>query len=128
MRKSTLGVLLSLLLAVCPALAQEQRGAIEGVVKDNSGAVVPGATVEAANTTRGGSVTSVTDGNGIYRFPSLAPGNYDVTATLQGFQPAKLGNVEVRLGQVKTVDLTLGVGGLAESLQVTAEAPLIDVK
>ena len=68
---------------VAPAWAQDQRGSIEGVVKDASGAVLPGATVEAdAN----GRVTStVTDSVGVYRFPSLAPGIYRVSANLQGF-------------------------------------------
>jgi len=128
MRKSTLGVLLSLLLVAWPALAQEQRGSIEGVVKDNTGAVLPGVTVEAKNVSQGGSVNTATDANGVYRFPSLATGVYEVTATLTGFAPAKLGNIEVRLGQVKSVELAMRVGGVAESLQVTAEAPLIDVK
>jgi hypothetical protein len=128
MRKSTLGVLLSLLLVAWPALAQEQRGSIEGTVKDNTGAVLPGVTVEAKNVSQGGTVNTTTDANGVYRFPSLGPGNYEVTATLSGFSPAKLGNIEVRLGQVKSVELTLKVGGVSENLQVTAEAPLIDVK
>jgi hypothetical protein len=127
MRKSTLGVLLSLLLVAWPALAQDQRGSITGVVKDNTGAVLPGATVEAKSNA-GALATTSTDANGVYRFPSLAPGTYQVTATLQGFTAAKLDNIPVSLGQTKTVDLALGVGGLAESVQVSAEAPLIDVK
>ncbi len=61
---------------VAPAWAQEQRGSIEGIVKDASGAVLPGATVEADNN---GRVTSTTtDSVGMFRFPSLAPGNYRV--------------------------------------------------
>src|SRR6266540_2970649 len=89
MRKSTLGVLLSLLLVAWPALAQEQRGSIQGVVKDNSGAVLPGATVEARSNA-GAVASTTTDANGVYRFPSLAPGIYEVTAILQGFSPQKL--------------------------------------
>jgi hypothetical protein len=127
MRKSTLGVLLSLLLLAWPALAQEQRGSIQGVVKDNSGAVLPGATVEAKSTS-GAVAATTTDGNGVYRFPALLIGTYDVTATMQGFAAAKVANVPVRLGDLKTVDLSLGVGGLSEAVQVSAEAPLIDVK
>src|SRR5690348_5286776 len=100
MRKSTLGVLLSLLLVAWPAFAQEQRGSIEGVVKDNTGAVLPGVAVEAKNVVQGGTVNTVTDANGIFRFPSLQPGTYEVTATLSGFSPAKLGNIDVRLGQI----------------------------
>src|SRR6266498_4934119 len=66
MRKSTLGVLLSLLLVAWPALAQEQRGSIQGVVKDNSGAVLPGATVEARSNA-GAVASTTTDANGVYR-------------------------------------------------------------
>jgi outer membrane receptor protein involved in Fe transport len=127
MRKSTLGVLLSLLLVAWPALAQDQRGSITGVIKDNTGAVLPGATVEARSNA-GAVATTSTDANGIYRFPSLLPGTYEVTATLQGFTTAKLDNIPVSLGQTKTVDLALGVGGVSEKVQVSAEAPLIDVK
>jgi hypothetical protein len=123
----------ALLVAGCLALAgsaaaQEQRGSIEGTVRDSSGAVLPGATVEARNVIRGGVATTVSDAAGLFRFPALAPGRYNLDATLQGFAPAKLENVELLLGQIKTVDLTLGVSGVAETVQVTAESPLVDVR
>jgi outer membrane receptor protein involved in Fe transport len=127
MRKSTLGVLLSLLLIACPVLAQDQRGSIQGVVKDNSGAVLPGANVEARSEA-GAVASTVTDSNGAFRFPSLAPGTYEVTASLQGFSSAKLGDIPVSLGQTKTIELGLAVGGVTEKVQVTAEPPLIDTK
>jgi outer membrane receptor protein involved in Fe transport len=127
MRKSTLGVLLSLLLLAWPALAQELRGSIQGIVKDNTGAVLPGASVEARSAA-GAVATTVTDANGLYRFPTLSPGTYEVTATLQGFSAVKLGNIPVSVGQTKIVDLALGLGGVSEKVQVSAEAPLIDVK
>src|SRR5215471_10214764 len=113
MRKSTLGVLLSLLLVAWPTFAQEQRGSIQGVVKDSTGAVLPGAVVEAKSSA-GAVASTTTDANGAYRFPSLAPGVYEVTATMQGFSPAKLGKVLVELGSIKSVDLSLGAGGFAE--------------
>ncbi len=127
MRKSTLGVLLSLLVLAWPALAQEQRGSIQGVVKDNTGAILPGVTVEAKSSA-GATVSTTTDANGEYRFPSLAPGTYEISASLQGFTPAKVANVPVALGEIKTVGLALAVGGVSEKVQVSAEAPLIDVK
>jgi hypothetical protein len=109
-----------------PAWAQEQRGSIEGVVKDASGAVLPGATVEADNN---GRVTStVTDSVGVYRFPSLAPGNYRVSANLQGFVAKEVFEVRVGLGQIKKVDFALPLAGVAESVTVTAETPLVDVR
>ena len=102
------------LLFAWPAAAQEQRGSIEGVVKDSSGAVLPGVTVEARTNT-GVVLTSTSDSEGTYRFPSVAPGTYEVTATLQGFAPKKQGDVDVGLGQIKKVDLALGLQGVAEN-------------
>jgi hypothetical protein len=109
-----------------PAWAQEQRGSIEGVVKDSSGAVLPGATVEADNAGRINSTT--TDASGAFRFPSLAPGNYRVSASLQGFVSKEVFEVRVGLGQIKKVDFALPLAGVAESVTVTAETPLVDVR
>lgn len=109
-----------------PAWAQEQRGSIEGVVKDASGAVLPGATVEADN--NGRITTTVTDAVGSFRFPSLAPGNYRVSANLQGFVSKEVFEVRVGLGQIKKVDFALPLAGVAESVTVTAETPLVDVR
>jgi len=121
------GVIVCLLLAV-PAAAQEQRGSIEGIVKDSSGAVLPGVTVEARSPAMAGVSTAVSDAVGAYRFPSLPPGKYELTATLQGFTTSKVPNVQLELGQVLKVPLTLAVGGVAENVQVKGETPLIDVK
>jgi outer membrane receptor protein involved in Fe transport len=127
MRRLTLGVLLCSLALAWPAAAQEQRGSIEGLVKDAQGAVLPGSTVTAKALT-GASVETVTDGRGVFRFPALAPGIYEVTAALSGFQSLQFEKVEVLLGQIKRVEFTLQVAGLAESVEVTAESPLVDVK
>lgn len=128
MRGRTLGVLLTLLLSVVPAYAQEQRGAIQGIVKDSTGAVLPGAIVEAKNVVLGSVTSTTSDGDGSYRFPALAPGRYTVTAALEGLTTAKVENIDVALGAIKTVDVALGAGGQSESIQVTAEAPLVDTK
>ncbi len=119
-------VLLLIGALVAPVWAQDQRGSIEGVVRDASGAVLPGATVEAdAN----GRVTSTTtDSVGVFRFPSLAPGNYRVSANLQGFVAKEVFEVRVGLGQIKKVDFALPLAGVAESVTVTAETPLVDVR
>jgi len=128
MRFRTLALLFLAFVLAMPAMAQEQRGAIEGIVKDSSGAVLPGVSVEAKNVAVGSVASSVTDGNGVYRFPALAPGTYEITANLQGFNTQKLEGVIVLLGQIKKVDFALGVGGVAETVQVSAEAPLVDVR
>jgi hypothetical protein len=110
-----------------PAWAQEQRGSIEGVVKDASGAVLPGATVEAKSPT-GVVVSATSDTAGGFRFPSLPPGTYIVTASLQGFNPRKVDEVHVYLGQIKKVDFSLSLSGVTETVTVTAESPMIDVR
>jgi len=111
-----------------PVQAQEQSGSIQGIVKDASGAVMPGVTVEARSPRVVGVSTSVTDDRGAYRFPALPPGTYAITATLQGFTTAKVDNTVLALGQLLTINLTLAVGGVTESVQVTGESPLIDTK
>jgi hypothetical protein len=121
-------VLLTVLLCSWPVLAQEQRGSIEGTVKDASGGVLPGVTVEARSPSLVGVATAVTDAQGVYRFPALAPGRYEVTATLQGFEAGKAQNISLELGQILKVDLALALAGVAETVQVKGEAPLIDVK
>ncbi len=110
-----------------PAWAQEQRGSIEGVVRDASGAVLPGATVEAQSNV-GPVASTTTDSVGAFRFPSLPPGNYKVTANLQGFVAREVVDVRVALGQIKKVDFSLPLSGVTETVQVTAVTPLIDVR
>jgi len=127
------GLVLTLALALIvgfagAALAQEQSGGIRGVVKDASGAVLPGVTVEARNAAASTVQSAVTDDKGLYRFPALPPGAYEVTAKLQGFNPAKVSNVVIELGKQLNVDMTLAIGGVTEAVQVTGEAPLIDTK
>ena len=112
-----------------PAFAQEQTGSIAGLVKDTSGAMLPGVTVEAKSLSTGAvAATTVSDASGAFRFVGLRPGKYEVTAKLQGFTPAKMENIDLRLGQILTVDLALAVGGVAETVSVTAESPIIDTK
>src|SRR6187402_3347739 len=128
MRLRCFAALFAVLLLASPAAAQEQSGSIFGVVKDGSGAVLPGATVEARSPSSIGVRSTTTDAQGAYRFPALAPGTYEITATLQGFVPAKLGDVKVQLGSQLPVELVLKLAGVSESVTVSAESPLIDTK
>ena len=106
MRFRTLAALVAAaLLVALPVAAQEQRGSIDGVVKDAQGGAIVGASV-VAKSMAGATVESVTDATGKYRFPSLAPGRYEVTANLSGFAPAKVENVDLRLGQLLSINLT----------------------
>ena len=89
--------------------------------------MIPGATVEARSAA-GRVLTTTTDEGGRYRFPSVQPGTYSLTASLPGFTTAKVEQIVLRVGQTATIEIQLNVGGLAENVQVTSEAPLIDLK
>jgi Carboxypeptidase regulatory-like domain len=122
-----LGVL-ALCLSATGAWAQDTRGSIEGVVKDASAGVLPGATVEARSPRLVGVQSTTADSNGVYRFPALPPGVYEVSAQLQGFNTKKVADIQLNLGQTLKVDFALPIAGVTEAVQVTAQSPLIDVK
>ena len=124
---SLLGLLALVLSLGAPAWAQEQRGALEGTVRDAQGAVLPGATVEARSAALIGVRTVVTDAAGMYRFPALPPGDYLVTATLAGFREAKSQIITLSVGQILKSDLTMALAGVSEDVQVTADQTVLDV-
>jgi len=128
MRFSMVIALAVALAIAAPATAQEQSGSIQGVVKDAQGAVLPGATVEAKSVGQVGVTTVATDAQGVYRFPALPPGEYEITASLSGFTASKVTDVRLSLGQILKIDLSLALAAISESVQVSAESPLIDVK
>ncbi|HET7705906.1 MAG TPA: TonB-dependent receptor [Thermoanaerobaculia bacterium] len=126
MRNYVRFALLLLLIGTLPLAAQEQTGSIEGTVKDATGAVLPGVTVEATSS-GSGTVVTTSDSNGQYRFPRLPSGRYQVKASLMGYNAAAAGGIELTLGKVATVNLTLNPAAVTESIVVTAEAPVVDV-
>src|SRR4051812_28413718 len=119
-------VLLSVLGAAAPALAQGGRAEINGTVTDAQKAVLPGVTVTVTNEDTGLMREAITDGTGRYVIPQLLPGPYTIKADLSGFQPMTRANMVVRVGEELTVPLTLSLAGVTESLVVTAEAPLVE--
>jgi hypothetical protein len=127
MLRKILGILLATAVLAGPAAAQEQSASIQGVVKDAQGGVLPGATVEARNV-QGAVVTTVTEADGKYRFPSLQPGRYVLNAILASFKIERVDNLELLLGQIKTVNFTLQISAVAEEVVVRAEAPLVDTR
>ncbi len=116
-------------LAAWPRAAHAQGGStIAGTVKDASGAVLPGVTVEVASDvliekTR----TAVTDGSGLYKIIDLRPGIYVVTFTLTGFQSIKREGLELPASFTATIDESMKVGSLEESVTVSGASPVVDV-
>ena len=111
-----------------PSAAYAQA-AITGVVRDASGGVLPGATVEAASPVLIEKVRSVvTDASGQYRIVDLRPGTYSVTVVLPGFTTLKREGIELSGNFVATVNADLRVGALEETVTVTGESPIVDVQ
>lgn len=109
-----------------PASAQGQTGAISGMITDQSGAVLPGATVTIVNLANGQAQTVVTLDTGLYRVTALQPGPYSVTAEIAGFTTVKRPEVTVNIGSVVQVDITLRIATVQETVTVTGAAPLIE--
>ena len=106
-----------------PLLAQAGSSTITGVVKDSSGGAVPGATVKITNEATGVSLETISNEQGIYRVPALVPGRYRVDVNLDGFTPYVQQSIILQVGQTLAIDVTLGVAGRAETVNVSASAP-----
>src|SRR6185503_1342879 len=121
-RVLAIGVILLL-----PAAAFAQEAVLTGTVTDSTGAVLPGVTVTASNEATGNTFVGVTDERGIYRIP-VRIGNYRVTSELQGFSTAMRSDVQLLVGQTATLNLQMAPSTVQETVTVTGEAPLIDLK
>ena len=114
---------------LAPSLAAAQTSAIAGEVKDSSGAVLPGVTVEVASPALIEKVrTAVTDDAGRYNVIQLVSGVYTVTFTLPGFSTVRRENVELTADFTANVNAELKVGALEETITVAAETPVVDVQ
>ena len=115
-------------IVLCPAVGLAQSG-VAGVVRDTSGAVLPGVTVEAASPALIEKVRSaVTDSDGNYRILDLRPGLYAVTFTLSGFTTLKREGIELPAAFTATVNADLQVGTVTETITVSGATPLVDVQ
>jgi hypothetical protein len=120
------GVLFALSL---PIAAAAQTSTIAGEVKDASGAVLPGVTVEVASPALIEKVRSaITDGSGRFSVTSLRPGTYSVTFSLPGFNTVKREGVELTSDFTATINAELKVGAIEETITVAAASPLVDVQ
>jgi hypothetical protein len=116
-------------LLLLPIAASAQTSTIAGEVKDTSGAVLPGVTVEVASPALIEKVrTATTDGSGRYSIVQLRPGTYTVTFTLPGFSTVKREAVELTSDFTATIDADLTVGAVEETITVAAESPVVDVQ
>ncbi len=130
-----LGIVMAVLVAsilLCSSTVWAQdivSGQIAGVVRDTSGAVLPGVTVEAASPALIERVRStVTDGTGQYRIVGLRPGMYTLTATLTGFNTFKRENLEISGSGVVSINVDLKVGSIEETVTVSGETPVVDLQ
>jgi hypothetical protein len=122
-----------LLVAVClatavPAMAQSGRGTLTGTVNDANGAVIPGASLSLREASTGSVYAAVSSAQGIYTFPVLPPGTYNLTVTDPGFNTYTQNGISVYVGSTATVNVKLKVGSTSESVTVTSDASHLETE
>src|SRR6185436_13858456 len=123
------GLVVGIAAILLPAVALAQEGQIAGTVRDTSGGVIPGVTVEATSPALIEKVrTTTSDANGQYRLTNLPVGTYTVTFTLSGFTSQRHDNVLLSSGFTAPVNTVMTVGGLQEAVVVTGVTPTVDVQ
>ena len=121
-------VLLVLSILMSTAAAAQSTTELNGRVTDESGAVLPGATVTATQTDTGFIRTAITDGTGTYVMPNLPTGPYRLEVSLQGFRTYVQMGLVLRVGETPTINAALAVGSVEETVAVEAATPLVDVR
>ncbi|MCU1385265.1 MAG: hypothetical protein JWL71_3962 [Acidobacteria bacterium] len=116
----------SLCLAAATSFAQQGTAEMAGKITDEQGAVLPGVAIVVTNEETGVFRDVITGPAGTYFASQLVPGRYKIAAKLQGFQTTERGNLVLQVGKTLTINLSLAVGGLEETVHVTAESPLVD--
>ena len=127
MRRFLVGLLALVIWSALAPAAFAQNAQITGIVKDQSGAVIPGATVTARNVETGFSRVGVSDGGGEYRLPSLPPGRYAVATELSGFSTETRPDIVLIIDQTAIINFALKPAVLSETVTVTGESPIVDV-
>src|SRR5262245_3183721 len=128
MRRVVVGIVLACAAVMLAPAAADAQVAIAGTVRDNSGAVMPGVTVEAASPALIEKTRSVvSDTAGQYKIQDLSPGVYDVTFTLSGFKTVKRTGILLEGVFTAQVNGDLQVGAVEETITVTGDAPTVDV-
>ena len=124
--RARFGLLTILFVLASAAFGQTFRGGIAGSVADASGAAIPDATVKIEHTGTGLTREMTTSTSGDFNFPDLPTGIYTVTITRQGFQTQKIGNVEVAVGKITSIPVTLSVAQQAQTVEVQATAATLE--
>src|SRR5213592_3805898 len=119
-------VLLIALGTTCLSFAQTSTATILGVVRDASGALIPGVSITVKHTESGLTRNVISSERGGYNLPLLPVGAYEITTTMPGFKQAVRTGINLVVGQEAVVDLTLEVGANAETVTVSEEAPLVN--
>ncbi len=119
-------LLVALMLAPALVAQTSTSGAIEGTVRDNSGAPLPGVTVEVRSPNLQGVRSDVSDARGVFHFTNLPPGTYSLNATLSGFNNVKQQDILVGLNRTVTLDVTMSAA-VSETITVTSAAPVVDI-
>lgn len=128
MNRSLFLILPALLLVLVGGAFAQQTGTIDGSVSDSQGLVLPGVTVTMSGEAVLGQQTVVTLNDGSYRFRALRAGNYNLSFELPGFQTLNREGIVVGGGRTVTVNITLDVATVAETITVTGESPIVDVR
>src|SRR5262245_31279614 len=128
MLKPVLRVLLCVCLSATVALPQAEVGAasLHGTVSDASGAAVPNAGVTLTNLQTGLPKPTTTNQAGLYNFPQLPVGSYDLTVEAKGFKASKRTGIALTVGAVASMDVSLEIGATQETVSVTAEVPVVE--
>ena len=115
-------------LATTLSYAQEARSTVSGTITDQSGASIVGAQVRIANADTGFTLSAVANDAGQYRLLFVSPGTYRLTTTMSGFRTFIRENIVITLGEAATLDVHMEVGSQADTVLVTAQAPLLDAE
>ncbi|PYU93966.1 MAG: hypothetical protein DMG08_08815, partial [Acidobacteria bacterium] len=113
------------LLGVTAGAAAQTLGEITGVVRDSSGAVIPGATVAVTNPATNATRTVMSNEAGVYHFPALQPGTYTIKVEMAGFRTITQTGVELQVQQSARLDFSLQVGQVTATIEVSGTAALI---
>ena len=126
--QQTLSVVFALACASFPVTAQQGRGTILGIVTDSSGAVVAGASVSVQNIDTNNTLRTTTNGDGFYTSPAVIVGNYQIVVEKPGFKKSVRSGVTIQVDDHAEVNIQLEIGAATESVQVSAEAPLVNTE